>query len=220
MRIGPVDRKPVDLLEHPVGKNAVQIKRYDDQLVARERTRLVEQPAFRIELAVRTHRAMQREINGIDLIDPGSDMLHDLGRELLPARRRQKSRAARARRDRRNDFDVGPPVEHGERSADRLIVSALLVDFVTAQNVEILVAGGKRIERGNLLHAFDDQYFWHCHTLESGRLLSAARWSPLPGPHHRIESATGSKPRSRMRSCAAIASSDDVASKFENGALA
>jgi len=79
MRIGPVNRKAIDLSQHPIGEDAVQIERDDDRLVAGERTRLLEQVALGVKLAIRAHCAMQREIDGVGLIDLRPNPIHDLG---------------------------------------------------------------------------------------------------------------------------------------------
>jgi hypothetical protein len=161
MRIGPVDRKPVDLPQHLLGENAVQVERDDHRLAGRERAGLLQQPALRIELAVRPHGAVQREIDRVDMVDVGADRIHDLGRKPLPARGRQQPGAARARADRRNDRYVAARLEHRERTPDCLVFAALLVQRVAATDVKVLVLRRQRIERGNLLHAFDDENSGH-----------------------------------------------------------
>ena len=115
---------------------------------------------------------------------------------LLPARGRQQPGAAGACRDRRHDLDVGARVEHRQRAADRLVPAALLVDLVAAQDVEVLVSRRQRIERRNLLHAFDDQNSWHGQAPAWGRLPSAARWQATARPSGRSRSG-GSMRRQR-----------------------
>ena len=59
MRVGVVDGHAVDVLEHAVGQNAVQIARDDDgNIRPHHAADLCQQIAFRVRLALGRHGAM------------------------------------------------------------------------------------------------------------------------------------------------------------------
>ena len=71
VRIGVIDCQAVDLAQHAVGQDAVQIERdHDRHGGSRHLSDAFQQKAFGIEFAVRTHGAVQGHEHGIDVVDP------------------------------------------------------------------------------------------------------------------------------------------------------
>ena len=162
MGVGPVDRETVDIAEHPVGQDAVQVERDDDRHVRPDTlAQLLQQVAFRIEFAIGAHRAMQRDIDAVDAIELGEDRGEDFFRELLPACGREWAGAAGAGADRRHDLDIGPRLEDRERAAEFLVLAALDVETIAMVDQEVLVMRRQWVEGGNLLLAVGDQDALH-----------------------------------------------------------
>ena len=71
VRIGVVDRQAVDLPEHAVGENPVQVERDDDgDLRAGHAADFAEEMALRIEFALGPHRAVKGHVDAVDLVEP------------------------------------------------------------------------------------------------------------------------------------------------------
>ena len=153
-----VDRHPVDLAQHAVGQDPVQIERNDDRdVVADDLPGLRQQVAFRVELAVGAHRAVQRKIDAVDArLRAGRDRLEHLAGQTFPACRRQQ--AGRAGACAHAEDRLRPrALQRLERAAQRGVPPEMAQHLVAVFDVKILVARRQRIERRDFLHALDDQ---------------------------------------------------------------
>jgi len=158
MRVGVVDRHAVDLAQHAVGHDAVQVERDHERLVRPEDlARLGEQVPLGVEFTVGRHGAVHREIHALDA---GGRLARDgfehLGREFLPARSRQQTGGSGTRTDRQHRIEPGL-AEHAKRAAERGVQTLLRTHLLAALDMEVVVARLQRVEGRDLLHAFGNQ---------------------------------------------------------------
>ena len=155
-----------------------------------------EKMALRIEFALGAHRAVKGHVDAVDLVEPLLDRLEEFARELAPSRGRQQAGASRPCGVCRDDGDVLSRFEDRKRAADRSVETPLRVELLSPLHVEAVVARGNRVERGNLLHAFDHQNPLHgqysYEGRESGKVPSATRWQATRCPASTASSAGSS----------------------------
>ena len=159
MRIGVVDGEAVDLPQHAVGEDAVQVERDDDRHVLHRRCAgSPAAAALGVELAVRAHGAVQREVDAVDTAHrAGLDRLHDLGRKPRPARRGEQARLSGARAPWSGRSRSPPPRSTGSAPPSPVFRPSCASISVAALDVKVLVARRQRVEGRDLLHALGDQ---------------------------------------------------------------
>ena len=136
----------------------MQVERDDDrQVFAEQPAQGLEQRAFRIDLALGAHRAMQGNIESVDRPDVRRRGGEQFLAQPQPVAARQYASAAGAGRHGGNHRDVGACVEHRQRTANRRVEAALRQQRLAMVYGEILITRGERIEGGDLLHALHDQ---------------------------------------------------------------
>ena len=66
MRIGVVNGDAIDVLQHSIGQNAVQVKGHDNRNgLSEDLARFLQQVAFGVELVLRAHCPVHREIDAV-----------------------------------------------------------------------------------------------------------------------------------------------------------
>src|SRR3546814_545198 len=113
--------------------------------------------AFRIGLPLCAHRAVQRDIHGVDTCRTALDRFHEFFREPLPAGPRQNAGAPGAGRVGRHQLHTRPAVKYLEGATQARVQAALSEELVALLYVEVFVLGRERIEGGDLLHALCDE---------------------------------------------------------------
>ena len=118
-------REPVDLAQHAIGEDAVQVERHDDRHVRAECGGSLRAVAFRIGLALGAHRAVQRDVERVDAARMRRYRRQQFAVQPPPVLGRQDAGAARSRRHGRHELDVGAGLENAQRAADRGVEAAL-----------------------------------------------------------------------------------------------
>ena len=163
MRIGAQRRERRAVPEHARGRDAVQVERHHERhLFVDHRPRPLEDRSFRVELVLGLHGAMQREVDGISRGGLRLQCLEKLAREPRKAVGGERSGTAGDSAIDRHDLDVAALLEDAERAAEiGAGATPRRQERRAAMHLKIGVAARHRIERGDLLLAFDDQNPMH-----------------------------------------------------------
>ena len=135
----------------------MQVERDDDRHgLTDDAPGLLQQLALGVELAVRAHGAVQREVDAVDTAHrAGLDRLNNLGRKPRPPRRGEQARRSGARPW--SGRSRSPPPEGPEARRQAPCLGHPAPASRSALDMKVLVGRRHRVEGRDLLHALDDQ---------------------------------------------------------------
>ena len=158
MGVGVVDRQAVDLPQHAVGQDAVQVERYHDRHIRPDHAaHFGQQAAFGVEFALDSHGAVHREVHRVDAgCGLHRHRLQHFGAQALPSGSRQQPGRTGARANGEHGFQAFV-AEHLERPPERGVEPLLGQHLAAALDVKVVITRLQRVKGGDLLHALGNQ---------------------------------------------------------------